>query len=321
VSSSAAKTGGEKIGICYGIAAYLWWGLAIFWFKAVAHVSPWEVVAHRIVWSSVLLIGFLAATGRLTFPAQILSDRRLLAILAITTCLLAHNWYVFVWAVAHDRILETSFAYYITPLINVLLGRVVLREKLRAVQVTSVMLAVLGVSILGMSYGRIPIVSLALAISLGLYGLLRKKISLDGTEGLAIETIIMAPAAMICILYLQRQGQLTFGHLDTATDLLLAAAGVITALPLIWFVNAAKRLRYATLGLMMYILPSITFLAAVFVFREPFGTVHLISFCCIWAALLLYSCESIRGARSPKAGKAASPVHIWRASCQELLVK
>jgi chloramphenicol-sensitive protein RarD len=205
---------------------------------------------------------------------------------------------VFVWAVSNDRILDASFAYYITPLINVFLGYVALRERLRRQALLGVLLAVIGVVILGISYYRIPIVSLAMASSLALYGLVRKNVSIKGMEGFAVEMIILMPAAVICLAYLQRHGHLAFGQLDIATDLLLSAAGVITTLPFIWFVKAAKRLRYASLGMMMYILPSLTFFFAVFVFEEPFGALQLVSFCCVWSALLVYSSTSVGGMRS-----------------------
>ena len=287
-------TGGDtRTGICYGLAAYLWWSGAIFWFKAVAHIPAWEVVAHRVVWSSVLLIGLLAVTSRLSTAVRTLRNRCTMITLAASSCLLTISWYVFVWAVAHDRVLETSLAYYIAPLIKVMLGRIFLRERLSTTQIVSVLLALLGMIILGASYGRVPLVSLVMAITIGFYGLLRKKAPVDATTGLAIETMILTPAALIFILYLQHQGQLLFTHLSPQTDLLLVAAGVITAVPLVWYCSALRKLRYTTMGLMMYIMPSITFLIAVFVFEEPFGAMQLVTFCCIWAALLIYTYDSI----------------------------
>jgi chloramphenicol-sensitive protein RarD len=283
-----------RAGICYGLAAYLWWSGAIFWFKAVAHVPASGVVAHRVIWSSVLLIVLLAVTGRLSKAVQTLGNRRTIITLVASSCLIATSWYVFVWAVAHDRVLETSLAYYIAPLINVMLGRIFLRERLSATQIVSVLLALLGIIILGASYGQIPFVSLIMATAFGFYGLLRKKVPVDATTGLAIETMILTPAALTFILYLQHQGQLLFGHLPPQTDLLLVTAGAVTVLPLVWYCSALRKLRYTTMGFMMYIMPSITFLIAVFVFGEPFGTTQLVTFCCIWAALLLYTYDSIR---------------------------
>jgi chloramphenicol-sensitive protein RarD len=203
------------------------------------------------------------------------------------------SWYVYIWAVTHDRIIETSLAYYISPLIKVLLGCVCLHERLSPAQVVSVLMAFIGVGILGISYGRIPIISLGLAFSSGFYGFLRKKLPVDATTGLAFEAIFLTPAALIFILYLLQQKQLVFAHIAPTTDLLLVAAGVITAVPLVWYCNALKRLPYANIGLMMYIMPSITFMIAVFVFQEPFGTAQLVTFCCVWASLVIYTNDSI----------------------------
>jgi chloramphenicol-sensitive protein RarD len=293
------------VGVAYALAACVWWGGAVFYFKAVAHVQAAEVIAHRTVWTAVLMVAGLALSGRLRTAVRAVCDGRRLALLTLTALLIAVSWYSNVWAVSHDRVLEASLGYYIMPHVNVLLGCIFLRERLRRWQTVCVLLALVGVVILGVSYGQVPAVALVMAMTFGLYGLLRKKVSVDGTVGLAAESIILIPVALIYGSFLYRRDQLSFAHIDLTTDLLLVAAGVITALPLIWYVNAAKRLPLTTLGLMMYIVPSITFLAAVFGFDEPFGMVQLVSFCFIWTALLIYSLESVWWARTVNTGEAA----------------
>ena len=281
-------------GIACGLAACLWFGGNIFWFKVVAHVPAWEVLAHRIIWSSVLLIAILVVTGRVRAAARALCNRTASITLSVTALLIGTNWFVFIWAVAHDRILETSLAYYISPLIKVFLGCVFIREKLTPAQIVSVILAFTGIAILGLSYGRVPIIALVLSFSDGFYGLLRKKLPVDATTGLAFEAIFLTPAALLFILYLMHYKVLVFAHSTPTTDVLLVAAGIITVGPLVLYCYALKRLPYSSLGLMMYIMPSITFVIAVFVFHEPFGTAQIVTFCCIWASLVIYVYDLLR---------------------------
>ena len=282
----------EKIGVAYGLSAFIWWGGCVFYFKAVAHVSPQEVLAHRIIWTALLLIGLLAARGRLrTAAASMKHTRKIIAIFA-TTILISINWFVFIWAVANDQVLQTSLGYFINPLLNVLLGFVFLRERFRGLQVVAIILATVGVAIMWMDQGQVPAVALALAITFALYGLIRKTTHVEGVVGLAAETAFLAPVALVYLTYLGRTETLVFAHTDRITDVLLFSAGIITALPMVWFVNAAQRLRYATVGLMQYIGPTLTFLFAVFVFHEPFGQTELVSFALIWSALVLYGITS-----------------------------
>ena len=280
-------------GIAYGLAAYLWFSGSIFWFKAVAHVPAWEVLAHRIIWSSVLLTVILVLTGRLRVALRTLRSRSKIMALIATASLMGFSWYVSIWAISHNRILETSLAYYISPLIKVFLGCVFLRERLRPAQIVSVILAFLGIAVMGISYGRLPIVSLGLVFSSGFYGLIRKKLPVDATTGLAFEAIFLTPAALLFFLYLLQHKVLVFANHTRTTDILLVAAGVITAVPLIWYCHALKRLKYSSIGLMMYIMPSLTFIIAVFVFQEPFGMVQLITFCCVWISLVVYTYDMI----------------------------
>jgi chloramphenicol-sensitive protein RarD len=252
------------------------------------------VLAHRIVWSTLLLVALLAVRGRLRAAVASMKDARKLAAISASTCLIAFNWYVFIWAVTHDHVLETSLGYFINPLVNVLLGFIFLRERFRPVQTLAILLATIAVAILWVHHGRVPAIALALAFSFALYGLIRKVVRVEGVVGLAAECLILTPVALGYLFYVDRTGALAFSRVDRLTDGLLIAAGVITAVPLVWFVNAAQRLRLATVGLMQYIGPTFVFFFAVFVFHEPFGGIQLISFILIWTALALYTIGSLR---------------------------
>lgn len=281
-------------GVMYGAAAFTWWGFAPFYFKAVAAVPAREILAHRIIWSFVFLMALLAAQGRLATLRPLLRDRRTMLTLVCTTALIAVNWLIFIWAVANDRLLEASLGYFINPLVMVLLGFVFLRERLSRLQTVAVALAAAGVVWLALGRVGLPHLSLALAFTFGLYGLLRKVTPVDGTRGLAIETLLLTPAAVVWLAVRQAGGEMAFLHAGTGVTVLLLSAGVITALPLIWFAEAARRLRYATLGFLQYLSPSLQFLLAVAAFGESFTRQHALGFGCIWAALAVYSYDTFK---------------------------
>ncbi len=297
IERSATKRSTAK-GVIYALAAFIWWSPALFYYKTLAHanVKVTEIISHRVIWSFVLAIIFLSATRRIKVLLNTLTDRRQLVILGQTTVFIGFSWSLFTWAVTNDRIIETSLGYYINPLVNVILGCIFLNEKLSRHQAVSILLAAIGVVIMGISYGRIPVISLLLACSFGMYGMLRKKISLDGAVGVGVETLLLAPVALAYLMYLGHTHQLVIGGPDQVTNLLLLSAGIVTVFPLIWFVNAARRLRYTSIGLLMFSKPTITFLLAVFVFKEPFDSLHLFGFCCVWAALIIYLFSSFRQA-------------------------
>ena len=282
----------ERVGVAYALCAFIWWGGCVFYFKAVAHVSAGEVLAHRIIWTALLLVGLLAMRGRLRAAAVSMKDTKKIVAIFTTTILISINWFVFIWAVANDQVLQTSLGYFINPLFNVLLGFVFLRERFRGLQIVAIILAASGVAIMWIDSGQIPAVALALAGTFGLYGLIRKTTHVEGVVGLAAETVFIAPVALVYLIILSQTGELAFTQIDLPTDVLLFSAGIITALPMVWFVNAAQRLRYATVGLMQYIAPTLTFLFAVYVFHEPFGNTELVSFALIWSALVLYGYTS-----------------------------
>ena len=281
-------------GVLYGVLAYLTWGFSVFYFKALGSVPPVEILAHRIVWSVPLLLGWLAWRGRLGNLRQALSQRRTILILLVTTVLIGSNWLVFIFTVATGRIVQSSLGYYINPLVNVLLGVVFLGERLRRMQIASVLLATVGVTYLTLSYGELPLLSLFLAGTFGLYGLLRKTVRADGPVGLTVETSLLLPAALFFLVYREARGELVFTHTSWRVDLLLPLAGVVTTVPLVWFANAVRRLRLATMGFLQYLSPSLQLLLAIAVYGEPFTRAHLVTFGCIWLALALYSYDAWR---------------------------
>jgi len=281
-------------GVAYGLGAFLWWGMVPIYFKQVAHVSALEILAHRVIWSVVLFAVLMRIRGRWRVAAELLGSRAVIVTLCGTTVLIAVNWLTFIWAVANDLVLQASLGYFINPLLNVLLGFMFLRERLRRWQVVSVALAAAGVIYLTLGYGELPWVALVLAGSFGLYGLLRKTARVDALVGLTVETMLLAPAALAYLTFLAVRGECVFGSESRWMDLLLALGGVITAVPLLWFTNAARRLRLATIGFMQYLAPSLHFTLAVAIYGEAFTDTHKIAFGCIWTALVVYSIDSVR---------------------------
>lgn len=280
-----------RLGVAYGLAAYVAWGLAIFYFKAIAQVPAFEILAHRITWSVPLLLAWLAWRGRLREIRPALSDRRTLLTLLASTALIAVNWLLFIRAVSTGHVVEASLGYYITPLVNVLLGMIFLRERLRPAQWASVLLAAAGVGYFAVTLGSLPAIALVLAVSFALYGLLRKTVRVDGALGLTVETSLLFPVALAFLLARAAEGKLAFGQ-EASTTALLLAAGIVTTLPLLWFTNAVRRLRLATIGFLQYISPTLQLLLAVAVYDEPFTRTHLVTFACIWIALANYSVEA-----------------------------
>ncbi len=287
----------KRAGVAYGLAAFLSWGVLPLYFKAVAAVPSLEVLAHRMVWSLGFLLVLTLARGRWAAFTDLFRNRRTQLTLIVTTGLIATNWGVFIWAVANGRLVEASLGYFITPLINVVLGFVFLRERLRPLQIVAVVLAAGGIVWMTSHLGHLPLISMTLAVSFGVYGLLRKQVPASGIQGLTAETLMLSPVAIVWMLWRWRQGELVFLHGTARLDGLLLAAGVITALPLIWFAEGARRLRLATMGFLQYLAPSFQLLLAVAVFGEPFTRDHAVSFGLIWVALALYTVDTVRGMR------------------------
>jgi chloramphenicol-sensitive protein RarD len=289
---------GQRVGLAFGLAAYLAWGLLPLYFRALHGVPPLEILAHRITWSVLLLAGLTSWFRRWPEVVRPLSTWRGRLTLLATTSLISVNWGVYIWAVHAGRVLESSLGYFINPLVNVLLGVLFLGERLTRRQLVAVGLAGLGVAALVVSAGTLPWVALVLAASFGFYGLLRKRARIDAVAGLFSETALLAPAAVAGLAWLAARGE---GHLGGApgTSALLVAAGVITAQPLIWVAIGVQRLRLSTIGLLQYVAPTMQFSIAVFVFGEPFTAAHGVAFACIWASLALYTWDVLRAVAVP----------------------
>ncbi len=292
-SVSPAEVARARAGVLYGVAAYTWWGVVALYFKALAHVDAFEVLAHRVAGAAVLLGLLMRFHGKWGTALKALRHRPTLITLIATTGLIAVNWFVFIWSVGHGHLMEASLGYFINPLVNVLLGYVVLHERLRPWQWVSVALAASGVTYLTLSMGELPVIALVLAFSFGMYGLLRKTVGVDALTGLTFETTLLWPLAVGYLIFLGIRGELAFEHISWQTDALLSVGGVVTAAPLLWFANAARRLKLSTLGFLQYIAPSMQFLLAVLVFGEPFKRAHAMSFSLIWLGLLAFSAESL----------------------------
>lgn len=294
MQQKAANHPGAGAGLGFGIMAYLIWGFFPVYFKALATVPPLQVVSHRIVWSVLFLWLLISFRGRWSDIRAALCNRRSLVLLITTALLIATNWLVFIVAVGHGQVLQSSLGYFITPFVSVLLGVIFLQERLRRLQLVSLLLAAIGVLLLTFQYGSIPWVALILAITFGSYGLLRKVVSVDSMAGLTVETLLLAPVALAYLLFAAWKGQGAFLASGARTDLLLALAGVATSVPLLLFASAARRLRLATIGFLQYITPTMHFLLAVLVYDEPFTRTHLGSFMFIWGGLCCYSFDAYR---------------------------
>jgi len=296
----------RRAGFGFGVAAYLAWGVLPLYFKLLAAVPPIEIVANRIVWSLIFL-GFLVTLWR-RWPAvrATIGSGRILLVLTLTAALIAANWLIYVWAVVRGHVLETSLGYYLNPLFNVLLGVALLKERLSRAQVGAVLLAAAGVAALAWGAASGLWISLSLAFSFGLYGFVRKIAPVDALEGLSVETALLAPPSLLYLLWAHggAGGLAAFG---TTLTILLVVGGAVTAIPLLLFNAAAKRLPYSTLGFLQYIAPSLQFLLAVFVFGEPFTAAHGLCFGAIWSALILFAAEGLRLGRA-RARAAATEV-------------
>lgn len=279
-------------GAVLAVATYLIWGGIPAYFKAVEHVPPLEVLSHRVVWSVLYLAVLIALLRRGANLLAVLADRRLVGTMVVSSLLVSGNWLIFIWAVVNERVLETSLGYFINPLVSVVLGVAFLGERLRFLQWVAVGLAVAAVANLVVTYGELPWVALSLAFLFGFYGLVRKMAPVDAFTGLFVETLLICPVALAFLVYLAATGAGAFGAIDRGTDGLLLAAGIVTVVPLVSFVGAAKRLRLSTIGFFQYIAPTGQFLLAVFAWNEPFTLAYGVTFSLIWLALAIYSLDT-----------------------------
>jgi chloramphenicol-sensitive protein RarD len=283
--------------LAYALAAYAWWGCVPVYFKAVAHVPVFELLAHRAVWTAFLLVFLACLCGRWREVLAAVSSHGSLGVLVVRATLLGTVWLTYLWGVVNDQVLQISMAYFIIPLVSVLLGFLFLGERLRRWQTVSVFLAALAVVYLSVAGGQPPTVAVVMATTFGFYGLLRKKITVDPLVGVAVEMVVLLPFGVVYLLYLGAQDTLVFAGGSWRTAVLLPLIGVFTGVPLIWFARAALRLRLATLGFLLYVTPSLVFILSFTAFGETLTHAYLISFICIWTALLIYSIDAVRASR------------------------
>ena len=295
-----AKT--RRAGLLFGLGAYLLWGFLPIYFKAIGHVGAVEIVAHRIVWSLVFLAALATLWNKWPGIRAALGTSRVLLTLTVTAILIGANWLIWIYAVVSGHVLEGSLGYYLNPLVNVLFGVFLLKEKLTRAQVFAVCLAACGVALLAVGASGAIWISLSLALSFATYGYLRKVATVDSIEGLTIETALLTPLAAGWILWLQSRGESAFFAGEVSTDILLFLGGTITAVPLLLFTAAARRLPYSTLGFLQYIAPSLQFALAVLVYGEQFTLAHAFCFGAIWTALAIFAFEGVRTSRA--AGRA-----------------
>ncbi|WP_172582941.1 EamA family transporter RarD [Aminobacter aminovorans] len=276
-------------GFLFALSAYLMWGFLPFYMKAVAHIPAAEVIAHRITWSIPIAALLLWWLGRTSDIKTALRTPRTLAMGTLTATLITINWGVYVWAIGNDRALETALGYYINPLFSVFLGAVVLGEKLTRAQTVAIGLAVIAVALLTWESGGLPWVSIVLALSWGFYALFKKTLPIGPAQGFFLEVLILGIPALVYIAYLQGTGAGHFGTTGMTDVWLMLGCGIVTAVPLILFANGAKLLRMSTIGIMQYIAPTMIFVIAIFIFKEPFSSERAVAFALIWAALAIYT--------------------------------
>jgi len=279
-------------GVGYASAAFLIWGLSPIYWKVLRNIPAFEIIMHRVIWSFLFLIIILVFQRHLNELIAALKNRRTFLILFPTTILLGFNWFIYIWAVNNEHILQASLGYFINPLINVLLGMVFLRERLRPLQAVSLVLAGIGVLYLTFHYGEFPWIALSLAFAFGFYGLIRKVAPVSSLVGLSVEMLFLALPALAYIVFLDNKGTGALFRISIKIDLFLMGAAFLTALPLLLFTLGARRLNLSTVGFLQYIAPSCMFLLGVFLYNEPLLNAQILAFVLIWTAIFIYSTDS-----------------------------
>ena len=286
-------------GFAFAVSAYLLWGFLPVYMKALAHVPPVEVVAHRVIWSVPVAGLVLWATGRTGDLRAALGSPRTLGLAAVTAALISVNWGIYVWAIGSGNALDAALGYYINPLFSIFLGAVLLKERLSPAQMAAIALAAAAVAVLTWESGRVPMAALGLTVTWGFYAYFKRSLPIGPNQGFLLEVLILTPFALMLLAVILARGE---GHFlaGTAADTwLLLGTGVVTAVPLILYAYGAKGLRLSTIGILQYISPTMIFLTAVLVFGEPFGRAERIAFPMIWAALAIYTVSLVRQARRP----------------------
>lgn len=280
-------------GFFYGISAYTLWGFLPLYWKLLNEIPAPEILAHRIFWSFIFVGALIYFQGNLKKCKEVFYDKLSTFRLLCATVFITFNWGTYIWAVNSNHVVEASMGYYMNPLIVVLLGTLVLKEKLNFWQKVSLVLATIGVSIMTIGYGQVPWISIILASSFALYGLMKKMIPVGSTVSLGIETAMLMPLTLAYIVFRQVQGVGALGKISVCTTLILIGTGIATALPLLFFAKGARRIPLSSMGFLQYIAPTISLILGVFVFKEPFERIHLISFGFIWCGLIIYSISQI----------------------------
>ena len=293
----APEESSSLTGLLAALLAFTTWGVLPLYWKALDTVDSFEIMCHRIFWSFFVLLPFMFFNGRLGAVFVFLKSPRNKLTLLCSSCILAGNWYLFIWAINSGMVLEASLGYFINPLVNILFGVIIFRETISNVVKAAIALAAAGVAYQVVILGEIPIVPLGLAVSFGTYGLIRKVMQLPSLPGLFAETLFLTPFAGAYIFWQRHLGLSPLFGGDVTLDLLLIGTGIVTSFPLLCFAYGARNIRMTTLGLLQYTNPTMVFLLGVFVYHEPFSTDSLVTFACIWTALALYTWETIRKRR------------------------
>tara|TARA_B100000768_G_C11282153_1_gene379294 strand:- start:3104 stop:4003 length:900 start_codon:yes stop_codon:yes gene_type:complete len=287
-SLSVEKNDDTSIGLFYGVSAYFLWGVLPLYMKAMSHIPTLEIIGHRIIWS-LPVVGFIVIVrGNTRNVISALKDPRQVLTSILTAFLLSINWGLYVWAITSGHALDAALGYFINPLFSIFLGAVFLKEKLNRVQWVAIIFVAFSVGLLTWDYGHLPYISLGMTFSWGIYGFLKKSLPIGPNQGFFLEILLLAPMAIVYIIYLEIVGGYFWGGSSVDVFLLLGC-GIVTAGPLLLFANGAKLLRLSTIGILQYLAPTMMFLIAIFIFKEEFGTIKFISFSIIWLSLIIYS--------------------------------
>ncbi|PZG10070.1 EamA family transporter RarD [Micromonospora craterilacus] len=296
-----------RLGYLYGLAAYLLWGFFPLYFKLLRPTGPLEILAHRVVWSVAFVALLLAAMRNIGFLRALLRQPRALVGIGVAATLIAVNWFTYIYGVNSDRVVETALGYFINPLVVVLLGVLVLRERLRPAQWAALGVGGLAVAVLTVDYGRLPYLALILAFTFGGYSLVKKRLGLPAAEGLFVESAVLSLPALVFLGWLAATGDATFGHVSAKHTVLLVLAGALTAIPLLLFAGAANRLPLTALGMLQYVAPILQLGCGVLIFHEPMPPARLAGFALVWLALIVFTVDALRHARRSRRPRPAGP--------------
>ncbi|MBP5190452.1 MAG: EamA family transporter RarD [Bacteroidales bacterium] len=296
--------GEDRKGLVYGFLCYFIWGLFPLYWRMLEEVDSFEILAHRMLWSGIFMVSLFVGIRRVRLRDHIKCPQQYLMLL-VTSVLISFNWGLYIWAINHGYILQSSLGYYINPLVNVLLGYLFLHERLNRAQTIALLLALAGVLYFTINYGHFPLISIGLAFSFGIYGLLKKKMGLNATPALTVETIWMMPVAIVYITFLYANGQSAMNSFEPMTWLLLLLAGAVTAIPLLLYGKAAERITLTTLGFLQYVSPTGQFLIGILIYKETFTTAHIVCFSSIWLGLIIFTFDMLK--RMQPKGNAKEP--------------